>query len=75
MTTALGQEDGGVDILLWLRRKHLSSHVPHVISNWGRWEPIENYDPAIHGTNPERFIVTKAEFEEIWAEFRERRLL
>ena len=72
----IAEQDGGVDIGAWLKRNNLyERHFPHVLNNWGRWEPIPDYNPAQHGTNPERYVVTKAEFEAIRAEFLERGLI
>ena len=65
-----------IDIAAWLKERNLyGRYWPHVVNNWGAWEPIANYNPALHGSNPEAFFVSQRELEAIEAEFRERGLI
>ena len=43
-----------------------------VFNRWGYREPIPNYDPAIHGTDSDRYLITEENAAEVDAWYKER---
>ena len=43
-----------------------------VFNRWGYREPIPDYDPAVHGTDPDRYLIAEPDAAEADAYFKGR---